>query len=273
MSNTFNPIHLGRTLLSPDELMDVPVHYEGTKYSPVRHNEIVDTMKEYLDKQGIIIQHEKYYTDKTLRKAIGILDIGSLDSELAFQLAWRNSVDGSMAFQVAAGSQVYVCRNSNIFGDYAVKRRHTGDNAQADVFNGLEFAINAYDEVYKDHLEKKDFMKNVNLSKEQAANILGQLYVIKQLITETQVSLIKKEIITPSFDYKAEGTLWEFYNSCTHALKKTPPIAFIQRHKDVASFIIETFKEVTPKVINIPFEESSNDSGIIIFNSDSNDAN
>ena len=76
-----------------------------------------------LDQKNIQINKEHYLTDSTGLKAMGVLDIGHIDADMAYQIAWRNSLDGTLAFQIVSGSQVRVCSNTNMWGEFSNKQK------------------------------------------------------------------------------------------------------------------------------------------------------
>jgi hypothetical protein len=67
--------------------------------------------------------------------------------------------------------------------------------------------------------------------------LLGRLYIEKEILLPNQVATVRNEIITPTFDYGAKDSLWEFYNYGTFALKESSPVNYIKKHTELHKFI------------------------------------
>jgi hypothetical protein len=70
--------------------------------------------------------------------------------------------------------------------------------------------------------------------------LMGVLY-LEGIITSTQVSIVKKEIIEPTHEAFKELTLWSFYNHVTFALKESHPTNYFKQHKQFNDFVINEF--------------------------------
>jgi len=55
------------------------------------------------------------------------------------------------------------------------------------------------------------------------------------------LSVIKKEIIQPTFEPFKYENLWSFYNHVTFALKEDHPSTYLQTHKKFHGFVEEQF--------------------------------
>lgn len=147
-----------------------------------------------------------------------------------------------MAFGIAAGSIVKVCSNSNIWGsDVNYKRKHIG-NSLNEINNSLENSLNAYESISKKHLLYKEKLANIQLSDKNTANLIGNMYLVEDLLTENQVSIVKKEFKAPSFDYGVLNSAWNLYNHCTHALKESRPNIWHTSHIKVCDYFEKQFK-------------------------------
>lgn len=237
---------LNRVHSNYHSFIDVPVVYEGSeRYHAVPHRQVIETIHGHLEKSNISVNKERYLTDSRGHKAMGILDIGHIDKDMAYQIAWRNSLDGTMSFQVVAGSEVRICSNTNMWGEFSAKRKHLGTEASINIKENLEFSINSFEEVCKTHLRNKEILLNEKIDKTTAARLVGEMFIAEDLLKLEQISIIKREIENPSFDYEAKGTLYEFHNHITFALKNTHPNNWIKSHKKTAEYVLEYAQQKT----------------------------
>jgi hypothetical protein len=93
-------------------------------------------------------------------------------------------------------------------------------------------------------------MKNYDLTQRQKAEILGVMYFERNLVTPTQLSIIKKEL-TQS-EHFIENNAWSLYNNVTESLKKSHPIDIIQDHIKLHGFMKEmTGMNIEPEVSDV----------------------
>lgn len=221
-----------------DSWRNTPATYIGSRYAPVLHSVVIDTVAEFLYKKGLEVKKEHYLTDSQALKAIGVINLGSLDDELDFTIAWRNSLDGTRSFAVVSGSVVSICSNMNIWGDsYEFKRKHTG-SAEEEIIVALTRAIEDFNVVYKEHRAIRDLLKEQFIDHATRSYILGELF-LTNVLAANQISIMKREIEAASFDYKSKDTLWEIYNHATLSLKEGHPANWVESHKKLS----QTFKQ------------------------------
>ena len=233
---------LTKILSDSDAFINAPVTYVGVEYVPFSHKQVVETLSEQIQNLGYSVKKEYYLTSKDHQKVVGRLDLGFIDADQNFCISWRNSLDGSMAFGIAAGSIVNICSNSNIWGsDLNYKRKHTG-NSIMDINNSLESCLNSYESISKMHVANKEKLANIKLSIEQMAEIVGKLYLIENIISERQITKIKKELEVSSFDYGVTETAWNLYNHCTYILKEVRPSNWHTSHINLCNYFEKQFK-------------------------------
>lgn len=238
---------------NPMDFYDAPITYSGAKYSPMEHKKIINTLLEGFDKEGIRITSEYYKSNENKTRLIGMynIDYGS-NLEFRHQISFRNSTDGSMSFAIVSGTQVIVCENGMLSGDYIFKRKHMGSST-SDIMILLQNSLEYTEDAMKRNLLLADRMKEVTVDKQITAHLVGELFLNEMIISSSQMNVIKEQLIAPSYDYKAPGTLYETYNHITHSLKSTNPLMFHKKHKDLSDFIETKFdmKIDTPEIIEI----------------------
>lgn len=227
--------------VNPTDFYEAPITYSGAKYAPMEHKKIIETLLEGFDKEGIKITSEYYKSNENKTKLIGMynIDYGS-NLEFRHQISFRNSTDGSMSFAIVSGTQVIVCENGMLSGDYIFKRKHMG-NSTSDIMLLLQNSLEYTEDAMKRNLTLADRMKDVRIDKTLTAHLVGEMFLNEMIISSSQMNIIKEQLISPTYDYKAEGTLYELYNHTTHSLKSTHPLLFHKKHKELSDFIETKF--------------------------------
>jgi len=222
-------------------LYATPIPPKTSTYSPVSNRDILAEIEEELDKKNFSIKHEKYNIARKGDQVIGTLGIANdQDPEIGFQLAFRNSYDKSMAVGFAAGNIVWICSNGLIAGDIVYMRKHTGSVVEE--LNGrISMAINQLGSHYEKIARQAEQMKNIEISKTDAAELCGRMFIEEDIVKATQLSIIKREMQEPTFDYHNPGSLWELYNHVTHSLKESHAANYMQQHIKLHNFVEKTY--------------------------------
>lgn len=218
-------------------------------YAPVSHRTVIETTLEALDKAGIQVISQLYTAARDGRQGNGIYQLQGGDETMNFRLIWQNSYDKSLPLASAMGANVIVCGNGMVVGYMGrFKRKHTG--TVLDEFKeSIVKYISEAGEVFHKMVVDREKMKEIELSKRLCAELVGRMFIEQDIITATQVGIIKRELEAPSFDYNTakkrneEGILvgpeclWDTYNAITVSLKDDHPQHSIQRHINVHKFI------------------------------------
>jgi hypothetical protein len=92
---------------------------------------------------------------------------------------------------------------------------------------------------YKRILEDRDKLRQVTLSVKEQSELLGRLYVEKEIINVSQLTTAKAEMEDPSYDYNCDAeNAWTFYNHVTHALKKSHPQSWLSDTQKFHDFMV-----------------------------------
>ena len=229
-------------------LENQPLPSHGKSYTVVSHKEVIENTKKLLEDSGFTIRRELYRANMNAQVAQGVYHIypsRSIDdnivneNELGMMFAWTNSYDRSKSFQCAIGAYVMVCSNGMMCGDMMnFKRKHTG-TAGHDIVMQLSNQIKNGEKHYTRILNDRDSLKNVTLTKREQSELLGRLFADDEIITSSQVSIIKKEMKKPSFNYDcSDDNAWAFYNHVTHSLKVSPPRDWMQDSQNFHDFMM-----------------------------------
>ena len=225
-----------------------PLPKHGKSYTVISHKQVIDDTKNLLKNSGFTIRKELYRANMNANVAQGIYHIYpsqttdediSKERELGMMFAWTNSYDKSTRFQCAIGAYVMVCNNGMVAGDMMnFKRKHTG-SAGHDIKMQLSNQIKNGEVHYSRILKDRDALKSTLLSKTEQAALVGRLFIDEEIITSSQVSIIKKEINKPSYDYLTDNdNAWSFYNHVTHALKLSTPRDWLQDSQNFHDFMM-----------------------------------
>jgi hypothetical protein len=222
------------------ELIKVPVPRKTDTYSPVSHASIIDEVRESLDKRNLIVSEETYNVDNYGKKLIGYFDIKADDSEMGMRLAFRNSYDKSMSVAFVAGSCVWICSNGMISGEIQYLRKHTG-KVSSELSKKIKTSIDEIEKVFDLNTQASLQMKDIQADKLLCAELSGLMYMEHDLIKAEQLSILKKELKEPTFNYNSQNSLWEFYNNVTFSFKNAHSSNYIKQHVDFHKFIEEKY--------------------------------
>lgn len=210
-------------------------------YMPVPNRVLVEALYERLDKKNMKVVTERYDHNRELTQMFGVVGIDVGDTEQRMSIGFRNSYDKSLAVGLVAGGMVIVCSNLCFSGEIKLLRKHTAgvfNDLNTLIDNVIEYATEEYEIIKKD----SDLFKQVECNKTLMAELTGKMFIEEDLLTTTQINIIKKEI---KFSEHFHGeSLWDFYNHTTEALKKAHPLHVMQKHINTHSFLKKEFSLV-----------------------------
>lgn len=224
-------------------LMQAPLPTHGGRYSVIPHTDVIRNVVKTINNNGFEIERELYRSSLDAQVATGIYHIKSnLDDEMSMMFAWVNSYNKTKRFRCAVGSYVTVCMNGMISGDLkSYGRKHTG-SADVEYSQVIKDQLSQLSKHHKQLVNDKNSMKEITVSKKRQAELLGQLFISENIITSTQLSEVKEQMVKPSYDYGTpEDSLWTLYNHVTHAVKGTHPSLWIDRLKDIHTFFTQEY--------------------------------
>lgn len=238
-------IHTTKDILLATALPD-----KTKSYAPVPHQMVIENCLEQLDKHNIKVLHERYTSARDGRQANGIYHLAGGDEQMNLRLQWQNSYDKSLPLAAAFGSHVIVCSNGLIMGDMGrFKRKHTGD-VMEEFVESIKIFVGEADATFKKMVRDRDRMKEVMMTKRTTAELVGRMFLEDEVITATQLGIIKREIDAPTFNYgtdkeilKAGGTLWDTYNAVTVSLKEAHPQFNMDQHVKLHNFVTKTYEK------------------------------
>jgi len=228
----------------------LPQH--GKSYTVIPHGYIIDETRRELTTAGFDIAEELYKTNLNGEVAQGIyhLNYGN-DPDMGLMFAWSNSYNKLMKFKCAVGARVFICMNGVVSGDLGnFSRKHTG-GALLDATQTIQMQISRAKEFYDKLVADKEMLKQITLTKKEQSALIGQLYADQEILTLTQVGIVKREMDTPTHSYNAPtDSAWSLYNHITYSLKDSHPMRFLTDHQKVHTFFVDEFGQLnTPAEI------------------------
>ncbi len=226
------------------KLQTAPIPERTDSYTPIAHGTIIESTQQLLKNMNFKITRTQYRasTDGMIGQGEYHIQYGN-DTEMGLMLAWQNSYNKTTSFKYAIGAHVFVCANGMVAGDLAsYRRKHTG-SADQEAFEQIYMQITEAKSIFDKLITDREQLKPIGLSEREIAEIMGRLYVEKQIITSTQLNIMKRELEKPSFDYGVPGnSAWSLYNYATHSFKEDNPRNWIKRHVDLHDFFGDHFQ-------------------------------
>lgn len=232
------------------ELGTIPLPQQTETYTVVSHSFIINETKEQLKLNGFEIESEEYCRNLSGEVALGVYHLThGDDSDLGLMFTWANSYDKSMRFRCAIGGFVHVSGSRMIAGDMSnYGRIHTGD-AKDQVKDHIQSQITSAGSYFSALCTDKDNMKDVLLSDEEIAELMGILYFKEDVLSSSQLINTKDYCKKSPFTYSTpDNSLWTIYNHCILALKKAHPKSWMEQQKDLHKIVKARLLKVTPSL-------------------------
>lgn len=228
--------------MTKEELFEVVVPRSTSTYKPISHKNIYEQTTELLDKHGINIDTETFQTNGKGTQLITTMDIYHPGiEEMGMRLAYRNSYDKTMSIGYVAGANVWICGNGMVSGELRFTRKHTG-SVVSDLKTTIVETIKQLEDNFLKLVKHSDQMKTIELSTRAISELVGRFYLEEDIVTSTQLNVIKRQLEEPAFSEFSDPTLWSLYNHATYAFKEATPMNYIKQHAKLHNFIETEFE-------------------------------
>jgi len=245
----------------------------GSSYAVVSHGDVIDNAKTQLAKAGFAIKKEEYRRtlDGNVAQGVYHLDYAG-DADMGMMFAWSNSYNKTMRFKCAIGAYVFICGNGVVRGDMgSYSRKHSGTALQ-DVIAEIDNQIANAKEHYDVLLADKALLKNVILTPRDKGRILGELFANDEILTLTQVGIVKRELDKPTHNYNTDAnSAWSMYNHITLALKESHPSTFMKDHQRVHGYFVDAYGNLVTAQIGGGVDPIDEDNGVDPIDEDNED--
>lgn len=250
--------------IDKDSLRAIPLPTHGKSYTVIPHGHAVDETYKALLSAGFGLKQELYKTTQDGQVAQGVYHLDySNDPDMGLMFAWSNSYDKSRRFKCAVGGHVFVCMNGILRGDISsFVRKHTG-SALYEATQHINDQILKAKEHFDILVQDKEILKTISLTPKAKGTILGRLFAEDEILTLTQVGIVKREMDKPSHAYNCHpDSAWAMYNHITFALKESHPYTYLSDHERVHEFFMNEYGNSAPMPkkkplvqIEMPFQE------------------
>lgn len=213
---------------------------QTSSYVPVGHGELLDMVRDKMEAYDMSFESTDIKTDKKGNKMMVNFDtqIDQTSSDLLGRLSVTNSYDKSKPLTFNTGTCIKICSNGAFaeaekFMNYT--RKHT-KKVYEEIDEKMDNAIQSL----KEHIDQIENFKqravSVNIDKKQMSEIAGELFIKEELIASQQMSVLKDEIIEPSFDDFKYENAWSLYNHITYAISDSRPMQYVKNHRNIHTF-------------------------------------
>ena len=244
------------TNFTKELLLSTPLPQETNSYKPISHEQLIDLTLSGIEKSGFKLETELYSSAQEGNIANGRYTISNVaDSEMKLQIGWQNSYNKQLTLKFALGTQIIICKNGMVSGDFgAFKKKHVGE-IQTFTPQAITDYIKSAEEAFKRIQVEREAMKQVEVDKRIISELIGRLYIEEELIQSTQLNIIQRELKKPTHNYGAEGSLWELYQFTTFSMKEIHPRLWMENHMNVHKFFTEQCGiNLPPKKIEVGAE-------------------
>ena len=244
------------TWLTPkSRLFMAPLPVETRTYKPVSHRELSDVTLEAIHDAGFKLGTHKYTSAKEGLIANGRYTITDVaDSEMQLEIGWQNSYDKSLSLKFAIGTRIMICDNGCVSGDLgSFKKKHMGEVKEYAPSQIAE-EIKKAGETFRLIQNQREEMKLFEVDDRTRAELVGRMFIEQDLISSTQMNIIKRELKDPTFDYASKNSLWELYQHTTFAMRELHPSLWMQNHMKIHDFFSKD-SSFTPILSCVDFEE------------------
>lgn len=191
-------------------------------YTPIGHGELIDYVRERIDKLGLKIVNESYDHNKGCKQMFGQMAISNNDSDMHMAIGFRNSIDKSLPVGFVAGTQIIVCKNLMLEGDVKQVRRHTS-NIKLDLDNKFNIILEEIDGVFQSIAHQNIKMKETPISQKRAEQVFGHIMMRRQDMSTIQQTTQAIELFKNPIHNFGNETVWGLCNAFTEAFKGAHP--------------------------------------------------
>ena len=215
----------GGHVVIESDLIYIPAPEATSTWKPVRHYDMVKSIKRTLDANGIEITSESYSVAAEGLNLFGMFNVNipsqSTDSiELAssFSLGFRHSNKKQFSIQMVAGLNVFVCSNLCFSGDMiALKRKHTSGLA---LNSEVDMAVQRY-LAHTLKLEREvNAMQGWTIDEQSAKAFLVD-HIVNGDLPQSLLLPAYENFLGDTNDKPdcAPRTVWGFHNAVTRAIR------------------------------------------------------
>jgi hypothetical protein len=232
--------------LIEQELLAARLPARTATYTPVPHRIFIEEIAEELDKANFKII-DRYYNRAMNNQVVSGNYIIAYDADPELQLSfnWSNSYNKILKASITGGAYQKICANGMFGSSTRYIHKHNG-NVLQELYQAIRYAIDSAEQQMEELIFVKQRLKEIEVTKRITSELLGRMYLENEIITSTQLNIVKRELDDPSYDYNFIGSAFELYSHLTHSFKEATPQHYMKHHVTTHEFFKNHFEVVVP---------------------------
>lgn len=212
----------------------------------VSYSEVIDETYRLLEQKGLTVKNTIYKPNSngdtvTAIYILNDIEEGKLDG-LQPSITWTHSYHKAIRFScntscIDESSEIMLV--TGLKSEPAKARRSSdADKYRIEIFEDLELEISFCKDEFKKISDFKELMESKSCSISTASITLGVLYLEEDILTTSQVSIVKDYLKTINL---VNG--WDMYKAFGEALKESHPKLYLQNYINMYNLFKEIFSE------------------------------
>lgn len=227
-----------------DVLRAIPLPTFDGSYVTVPHYEVDQLVNKVIKANGFEVMNSKYQSCKEGKIVISKYSIGTPNPTFNYEISTLNSYDKSKKLTFVQGIQTAICSNGMVCGEFVYLRKHTGD-----VWEEFESMVNGVALEYTSMLDtaqrRKDTWDCVILGKKGVSELVGRMFIERELVNTEQLNIIKSQINDPIYNYDSvKNSLYDLYQHVTFATRNNYPAVALEKRKGIEDFFVNHYMNV-----------------------------
>jgi len=199
----------------------------GSRWAPVQHGKLADTLASNLLDRGIVIQNEVWAVDASGQDLVGGIDVRlpeSLGIEpitgSLYSMALRHSNRQKFALTISCGLRVMVCQNGVLTGEWVMRRRHT---TGLDLGSEIDRGVDRFVEEARSAGQAVEQLRERSLTNRETDHLLMEAGR-RKLMPFSHVGLVWKRYQSPESEDWLARNAWSLLNSFNEVVKRQSPV-------------------------------------------------
>jgi hypothetical protein len=233
-----------------NDILNAPVPAATSTYAPVAHSAIHNKIMDCINKNGFML------TDTAVKakrsdccivnyKLKDLVETYDLSNDMGIRIGWKNSYNKTVSFGFAIGSEVFICTNGMVHGEYTIKKQHRQNGLENYVTELIEKYFENIRESHNENVKFAKYLMGRQIDENEARRVIGQLFIDSKILNNTQLRTMSDQLYTSdkfaNFTDNKVITAWDLYNHGTEALKSSAVVNDFTKHENFNKFFIEKF--------------------------------
>jgi len=223
MDNATMMLHTGGWDASEAEVNAVSVPERTETYTPIPHSRLIEQFRRTVPLHGMKIERLRLGLANEGKRLFGVANVvnGSGQPDWGIALGFRNSYDKSMTVDGCGGTNVFVCDNLAMHGQFRFKHRHVG-TVDRDLPAMVEELVGQMVGFKAEMTAQVDRFKAAPVSDSRAHDV-ACLALRAGIVRVTSLPRVLDEWYKPSHVEFEQRTAWSLFNAFTEIAKGASP--------------------------------------------------